>query len=86
MLFGWGANSYGQLGLGYDSEQENLPKRVETTSARFVKLTGGGGHTLAVTEDGRLFGCGWNQVGTWIIKTPVKLIILRKNKIVRLQG
>jgi len=68
MLYAWGANSYGQLGLGYISEQELLPKPLDVVGpCSFVELTGGGGHTLAVTagEDDarRLFVCGWNQSG-----------------------
>eukprot|EP00088_Acartia_fossae_P044923 TRINITY_DN4797_c0_g1_i1.p1 TRINITY_DN4797_c0_g1~~TRINITY_DN4797_c0_g1_i1.p1 ORF type:complete len:366 (-),score=23.53 TRINITY_DN4797_c0_g1_i1:54-1151(-) len=66
MLHSWGANTYGQLGLGFASEQENLPKRVYPScdqEEQFVKIVGGGAHTLAITQDGRLFSCGWNEAG-----------------------
>jgi alpha-tubulin suppressor-like RCC1 family protein len=62
-LFTWGANSYGQLGLGYVSEQQNSPIVVDT-KVEFSKIVGGGGHTLAITaDDNRLYGCGWNHSG-----------------------
>lgn len=63
MFYTWGANSYGQLGLGYVSEQEVTPRQVPVTQ-KFVKIAGGGGHTLAVdNEGGTLFVCGWNRFG-----------------------
>ena len=62
MLYGWGANSHGQLGLGFASEQENLPRPV-TSPEPLRYVTGGGGHTLAISDSGKLFVCGWNQAG-----------------------
>ena len=62
MLFGWGANSHGQLGLGHKSEQENRPKHVNCSTV-LCQVSGGGGHTLAVDKDGTLFVCGWNRFG-----------------------
>ena len=62
MLYAWGANNYGQLGLGYISEQEEIPKHVNIEH-EFVKIIGGGGHTLALDSDGNLFVCGWNRFG-----------------------
>jgi secretion-regulating guanine nucleotide exchange factor len=64
MLLCWGANSYGQLGLGHTSEQEILPQQLsEPPSGQLVKVVGGGGHTLAVDRAGNLFVCGWNRFG-----------------------
>ena len=38
-LFTWGANSHGQLGLGWQSEQEERPVVVEVTSSnRLISL------------------------------------------------
>ena len=39
MLFGWGANSYGQLGLGTFTEQETEPTPISTENS-FTKITG----------------------------------------------
>uniref|UniRef100_A0A8D2H6P7 Secretion-regulating guanine nucleotide exchange factor n=1 Tax=Urocitellus parryii TaxID=9999 RepID=A0A8D2H6P7_UROPR len=63
-LFAWGANSYGQLGLGH-KEDVLLPQQLND----FCKLecvrriTGGGGHSAIVTDGGGLFVCGLNKDG-----------------------
>ncbi|XP_006865893.1 PREDICTED: LOW QUALITY PROTEIN: secretion-regulating guanine nucleotide exchange factor [Chrysochloris asiatica] len=63
-LFAWGANSYGQLGLGH-KEDVLLPQQLndfcEPGSVR--RITGGGGHSAAVTDGGGLFVCGLNKDG-----------------------
>jgi len=64
MFYGWGANNYGQLGAGYNSEQENQPVRIPVPFLPPpVRVVGGGGHTLALGSDGGLFVCGWNRFG-----------------------
>ncbi|XP_023321398.1 secretion-regulating guanine nucleotide exchange factor isoform X5 [Eurytemora carolleeae] len=72
MLYAWGANNYGQLGLGYISEQEEIPKHVNIEH-EFVKIIGGGGHTLALDSDGNLFVCGWNRFGQLGIESDENL-------------
>lgn len=67
-LYAWGANSHGQLGLGFVSEQVTLPTRVEelpdNISEASIRLAvGGGGHTFLLTAQGRIFGAGWNTNG-----------------------
>lgn len=67
-LYAWGANSHGQLGLGYVSEQVTLPTRVEElpdhlSEPSIQSAVGGGGHTFLLTAQGRLFGAGWNASG-----------------------
>ncbi|XP_055989049.1 secretion-regulating guanine nucleotide exchange factor isoform X4 [Sorex fumeus] len=63
-LFAWGANSYGQLGLGH-KEDVLLPQQLSVfcrpESVR--KITGGGGHSAVVTDEGSLFVCGLNKDG-----------------------
>ncbi|CAC5424261.1 SERGEF [Mytilus coruscus] len=63
-LFSWGANSYGQLGLGHCTdksipEEINLPDDFGNVSS----VSGGGGHTLVLTDNGKLFVCGSNDKG-----------------------
>ncbi|KAK0157859.1 hypothetical protein PV328_011549 [Microctonus aethiopoides] len=65
-LFVWGANSHGQLGLGYQSEQIVDPERLNLSKlninvADIKCIVGGAGHTLILEHSGRLFGCGWNK-------------------------
>ncbi|GAB1292116.1 Secretion-regulating guanine nucleotide exchange factor [Apodemus speciosus] len=64
VLFAWGANSYGQLGLGH-KEDVLLPQRLSGfCKAGCIKsVTGGGGHSAAVTDGGDLFVCGLNKDG-----------------------
>ncbi|XP_058402066.1 secretion-regulating guanine nucleotide exchange factor isoform X3 [Diceros bicornis minor] len=63
-LFAWGANSYGQLGLGH-KEDVLLPQQLnDFCKPRCVRrITGGGGHSAVVTDGGSLFVCGLNKDG-----------------------
>ncbi|KAH8269310.1 hypothetical protein KR018_002322, partial [Drosophila ironensis] len=61
-----GANSHGQLGLGYESELCMTPQRVPRCSfaAPLVRcIRGGGGHVLILDTNGRVHACGWNNRG-----------------------
>ncbi|KFV78360.1 Secretion-regulating guanine nucleotide exchange factor, partial [Struthio camelus australis] len=60
-----GANSYGQLGLGH-KEDVLVPQSVKDVSCKyqgFKSITGGGGHSVAITDAGELFVCGHNKEG-----------------------
>nr|XP_046250420.1 secretion-regulating guanine nucleotide exchange factor [Scatophagus argus] len=64
-LQSWGANSYGQLGQG-DVEDRSDPRLSDTTALQnkpVRALSGGGGHTVVVTENGEVFVCGQNHRG-----------------------
>ncbi|XP_047371857.1 secretion-regulating guanine nucleotide exchange factor isoform X3 [Sciurus carolinensis] len=63
-LFAWGANSYGQLGLGH-KEDVLLPQQLnDFCKPECVRMiTGGGGHSAIVTDGGGLFVCGLNKDG-----------------------
>ncbi|XP_034976350.1 secretion-regulating guanine nucleotide exchange factor isoform X3 [Zootoca vivipara] len=64
-LFAWGANSYGQLGLGH-KEDVLLPqaiKELPCSQKNITSITGGGGHSVIVTDTGELFLCGQNKDG-----------------------
>lgn len=62
-----GANSHGQLGLGYKSEQELEPKEVvlsdDLKAENIVHIAGGAGHTLILDNCGHVYCCGWNNKG-----------------------
>lgn len=62
-LFAWGANSYGQLGIGEKSEQCETPTELARPPPDVETLVGGGGHSLAVGARGELYSCGWNTKG-----------------------
>ncbi|GAB5577641.1 secretion-regulating guanine nucleotide exchange factor [Prionailurus iriomotensis] len=59
-----GANSYGQLGLGH-KEDVLLPQQLnDFCKPECVRrITGGGGHSAIVTDEGGLFVCGLNKDG-----------------------
>ncbi|KAK1335904.1 hypothetical protein QTO34_003703 [Cnephaeus nilssonii] len=60
----WGANSYGQLGLGH-KEDVFLPQQLKDFCKPVCvrRITGGGGHSAVVTDGGSLFVCGLNKDG-----------------------
>lgn len=67
-LWAWGRNESCQLGLGLSVACDDVtgyrsyPTRVGTRSD-WVAVSAGGSHSLAMTEDGRLWAWGSNQYG-----------------------
>lgn len=67
-LLCWGSNGYGQLGLGYKSDEEITPKEVQLAGTdlkadEIISIAGGAGHTLILNDKGQVFCCGWNKMG-----------------------
>uniref|UniRef100_A0A1B6LKJ4 RCC1-like domain-containing protein n=1 Tax=Graphocephala atropunctata TaxID=36148 RepID=A0A1B6LKJ4_9HEMI len=64
-LYSWGANSYGQLSHGMQSEQCLYPTELVTTNTleNVVAVAGGGGHTLVLDSNGSVLGAGSNSHG-----------------------
>ena len=67
-LLNQGANSHGQLGLGYESEMCATPQCIPSASEsidleNIQKMCGGGGHLMILDKAGRLYACGWNSKG-----------------------
>ena len=63
-MYAWGLGDRGQLGAG----KVGIEKPVTTPTAAALKgataaIAAGGRHTLAVTDDGSIFGCGASGVG-----------------------
>ncbi|XP_030753015.1 probable E3 ubiquitin-protein ligase HERC4 isoform X2 [Sitophilus oryzae] len=60
----WGANSFGQLGLGLLSRCETIPKAIESLKGiPFAFIACGANHTFAVSKSGAVFGWGKNTRG-----------------------
>ena len=61
-LYTWGEGIYGQLGHGVNNN-EQYPKKVEyfTNKFKIIDCTGGAAHTIALTEEGYIFGWGQND-------------------------
>ncbi|KAM9376473.1 secretion-regulating guanine nucleotide exchange factor [Pholidichthys leucotaenia] len=64
-LHAWGANSYGQLGQGHVEDQSSpLLCATEALLSRAVRtVSGGGGHSVIITESGEVLVCGQNHRG-----------------------
>ena len=59
VVWSWGANSFGQLGLGGGSETIFRPNVVKTLlGARAVQIACGSFHSLVTTDEGRVFSWG----------------------------
>ena len=67
-VYGWGCDNDGQLGRGYIKRNSNFeeyfkPKLIGFSSANVIQLSCGVSHSLALTEDGKVFGWGNNARG-----------------------
>ncbi|KAL4588365.1 hypothetical protein LXL04_001249 [Taraxacum kok-saghyz] len=59
----WGRNQNGQLGIG-TIEDSLVPQKIEAFQGITVKMVAAGAeHTVAITEDGDLYGWGWGRYG-----------------------
>eukprot|EP00927_Polykrikos_kofoidii_P046756 TRINITY_DN40894_c0_g1_i1.p1 TRINITY_DN40894_c0_g1~~TRINITY_DN40894_c0_g1_i1.p1 ORF type:complete len:1200 (-),score=154.65 TRINITY_DN40894_c0_g1_i1:81-3680(-) len=70
LLWTWGSNTKGQLGVGYDSsdgQQRSAPSLVRSLSNRagfeILQVTAAACHTLLVTRKGEVFAFGDNTYG-----------------------
>lgn len=66
-LSGCGKGSYGRLGLG-DSNNQSQPKLVilDGTVKKVCSSKGSDGHTLALTDDGKVFSWGDGKYSTFM--------------------
>uniref|UniRef100_A0A3B1J6S1 Secretion regulating guanine nucleotide exchange factor n=1 Tax=Astyanax mexicanus TaxID=7994 RepID=A0A3B1J6S1_ASTMX len=62
--FSQGANSFGQLGQGHAEDQAEPQCMDDGQHSRKLRaITGGGGHSVLITESGELLVCGQNHKG-----------------------
>jgi len=61
-LWGWGENAFGQLGTAYDVNQYT-PVQAMVTDTTWAIIRAGAGNTMAIKEDGSLWGWGSNGNG-----------------------
>jgi alpha-tubulin suppressor-like RCC1 family protein len=60
VVWSWGENTYGQLGMGTTSEDECTPHRITFPHQLPVKsIAAGYAHSAALTQDGSVFTFGW---------------------------
>ena len=66
-IYSWGWNNNGQLGSRDESsEVQAVPKVIDFENEIDVNvrtIACGAKHTLALLDDNKLYGCGWNKYG-----------------------
>ena len=63
-VWGWGSDSRAQLGTGALGTWTNTPQKLSFFDGKdIVSLAAGEGHTMALSKDGTLYTCGWNENG-----------------------
>ncbi|XP_030028644.1 probable E3 ubiquitin-protein ligase HERC4 isoform X2 [Manduca sexta] len=63
-LYTWGANSYGQCGLGNMSNKEMTPQQITSlVGVPIALIASGSNHTFALSKSGAVFGWGKNSHG-----------------------
>ena len=80
-IYAWGGNTQGQLGIGSTSAAVSTPTKTLNLTG-MVALDGGGGHSVAVRNDGTVWSWGYNgngQLGNGTsggtpVSTPVQVL------------
>ena len=63
-VYGWGWNGYGGLGNGSTVTETNTPVMANLPSGvSATAIAGGGGQSLAIGSDNKLYAWGWNNYG-----------------------
>jgi alpha-tubulin suppressor-like RCC1 family protein len=63
-VYGWGRGEHGRLGFGDDKSSKMIPQKVHTLESEFiVQVSCGGTHSVALTNDGRIFSYGRGDHG-----------------------
>ncbi|KAK3211431.1 hypothetical protein Dsin_016137 [Dipteronia sinensis] len=82
----WGRNQNGQLGLG-TIEDSLVPQKIQAFQGVSIKMVAAGAeHTVAVTEDGDLYGWGWGRYGNLGLGDRNDRLVPEKVATVNLQG
>jgi alpha-tubulin suppressor-like RCC1 family protein len=80
-VYGFGLNSYGELGLG-DTTERHTPAKIATLSGEARAVAAGDSHSLVLLENGDVYSFGSNidavlGLGDWIPHyTPTKITTL----------
>lgn len=61
-VYCWGKNDMGELGIGNFSPYCTNPTPI-STNHHFVSISAGTSHTVAITDSGKLWGWGFNNMG-----------------------
>uniref|UniRef100_A0AAY4AJI7 Uncharacterized protein n=1 Tax=Denticeps clupeoides TaxID=299321 RepID=A0AAY4AJI7_9TELE len=64
IVFSWGRNSHGQLGLSRNVHTQSAPAPVPAlTGVPVVQIAAGGSQTFAISLQGFVYCCGANNAG-----------------------
>lgn len=74
-VFGIGKNKSGELGLGKVSEFDKFTEIVSLNKYKIVSATAGTEHSLFLTNDGKILGCGVNSFGQLFINIDANSIL-----------
>jgi alpha-tubulin suppressor-like RCC1 family protein len=69
-VFGWGDNTFGQLGV--DVMHSSEPIIIEVDNLKIKKISCGPLHSLLLSCDGHIYGFGWNNCGQVGNRTKIK--------------
>jgi len=62
-VYGWGLNSFGQLGLGHDKNVDSPQLIPALTKLDIVEMAAGSFHSLALSRDGSVYSFGQGRDG-----------------------
>jgi alpha-tubulin suppressor-like RCC1 family protein len=62
-LWTFGYGEYGELGYGNNTENQLVPKKVESISLRVLQISCGTSHTACILEDGSIWTFGYGELG-----------------------
>ncbi|XP_046385800.1 uncharacterized protein LOC124155755 [Ischnura elegans] len=63
-VYAWGSAQFGQIGIGMSSGQAPYPRLVESLCReQVVQVSAGQYHSMALTDDGRVYTWGWGVYG-----------------------
>lgn len=69
-LWVWGSNHMGQLGLGYEGANVDIPTKVPGFT-NIIRVTTIGAKMVFLTAEGRVYGCGRDRYNLFGQITPV---------------
>ena len=70
-VWAWGNREFGQLGDGTADNWRNAPVQV-LGLADMTAVAAGGGHTVALKEDGTVWAWGGTPMGSWVTAPPTE--------------
>lgn len=62
-VWAWGANDKGQLGVGSDKAQSNVPVMIDGITEKVVQISAGADHAVLLTRGNKLYTWGSNSHG-----------------------